>query len=1015
MTQLETEIDPLANLNFRYPLRKYQREILELVNIKLERGEKQLHIVAPPGAGKTIIGLQIISKFKQPALIMCPNTTIQSQWSDKLELFLPPDMVSTNVQHLIGTHEDKPLKPITVLTYQVLSTPGKEQEYLDKLAHQLWVEEMTRGLNLSAGEAELRILELMQNNKRAYSKEMSRHSSKLRRKLTEVLDLNEVLHGNALQLLQALRRQRFGLVLFDECHHLTDYWAAVMTHLAGRLNDPVIIGLTGTPPEGKSSSQETRYLTLVGDIDYQVPTPALVREGGLAPFQDLVYFVTPTEKEMTFLESQHEEFHSALEQITTAALPSDDDSLAAEASGLTHEAAPLTKWIRQRLLALPKGGWDAFADKHADMATAIGRYLWKYKLEIPPEIDLTDLLNEPPTIDDWMVLIEDFALHGLKTSSEKSDHELYDRLKVSVRKLGYGLTEQGLRKMASPVDRVLAYSESKSHAVASILEAEYSILQDRLRAIVVTDYERMAATAIKTVKGVLDEESGGAIAVLRELLKTPISELLNPTMVTGSLLLIDKRISQQFVEAAEKWLEEEGYSFKLIVRQDEAYSFAEITAGSADWETRLYVGMCTQLFERGITKCLIGTRGIFGEGWDSQCLNTLIDLTTATSPVSVKQLRGRSIRLNTNDPLIARKVANNWDVVSIAPALEKGLNDFERFIRKHQGYFGISDDGQIESGPSHVHPALTTLSAAEVFASSEDFNEEMLKRALVRDQIYDLWKVGQPYRNQSLGCVELSSLRKIALTPPYIRKDMDYKTHARQFRSALNGVWLEYGGISIVLSTVMFLLLHSSVLAMGVASIPIGSALWFGRKKYWGLYKRFQSETVEPNTQESSLTDIAIAVLTSLQQLKLMPRHIDRTSLKVTVRANGSYRVYLDNVDPEQSQYFASAFKEVMAPLVNQPFIIPKYEYSLPKPRKGETADDAFFRNYLSGKCEARIGSYHAVPKLIARTDKGREIFQNAWNKYVSPGEITPTETKPDLVKKHYGIGPSLAERLLWE
>ncbi len=69
-----------------------------------------------------------------------------------------------------------------------------------------------------------------------------------------------------------------------------------------------------------------------------------------------------------------------------------------------------------------------------------------------------------------------------------------------------------------------------------------------------------------------------------------------------------------------------------------------------------YVGMATEIFERGITKCLIGTRGLFGEGWDSQALNTLIDLTMTTSPVSVKQLRGRSIRLQANDPAGARKM-----------------------------------------------------------------------------------------------------------------------------------------------------------------------------------------------------------------------------------------------------------------------------------------------------------------------------------------------------------------------
>src|SRR5271170_121116 len=259
--ELEKE-HPLAQLSFRYPLRRYQKEIIELVNLKLERGERELHIVAPPGAGKTILGLQIISQFKCNSLILCPNTTIQSQWGQKLDLFLPPELEGFGTSEIIGTHEDRPLKPVTLLTYQVLSTPGREQEYLEKLARDSWVTEIVKGMSVSAGEAELRILELMQNNPKAYQREMSRHTSRLRRKLTEVMDLNDVLHKNALDLLQALRRQKFQLVLFDECHHLTDYWAAVMHHLLKRLENPVVVGLTGTPPEGKSASQENRYISL---------------------------------------------------------------------------------------------------------------------------------------------------------------------------------------------------------------------------------------------------------------------------------------------------------------------------------------------------------------------------------------------------------------------------------------------------------------------------------------------------------------------------------------------------------------------------------------------------------------------------------------------------------------------------------------------------------------------------------------------------------------------------------
>jgi superfamily II DNA or RNA helicase len=998
---------PLADLKFQYPLRRYQKEILELVNIKLERGEKQLHIVAPPGAGKTIIGLQIISQFQCNSLIVCPNTTIQAQWAQKLELFFPPDKDGLKAEDFIGTHEDRPLKPITCLTYQVLSTPGREQEYLEKLAHQSWVEELTRGLSLTAGEAELRILELLQNNKPAYSKEISRHTSRLRRRLTEVLDLNDVLHKNALDLLQALRRQNFNLVLFDECHHLTDYWAAVMTHLVKRLKDPAVFGLTGTPPEGKSANQETRYLSLVGEIDYQVPTPALVKEAGLAPFQDLVYFTTPTPKETVFLETQHEEFHALLNELTS--------EIAEEIPEPTTDEAPekplpqLTRWVVTRVAAQLESGKDA------DLLTAFIRYLWKNNLRIPREVELNDALRQSPLIEDWMLILEDYCLHSLKLSADRKDHELYERIKASVRKLGYGITEQGVRRQASPVDRVLAYSEAKAQSAARILETEYRSLQDRLRAIIVTDFERMTPTAVRSVKGVLDTESGGAIASMREVLASPVSQFINPCLVTGSLLLVDKRVSEQFRDAAQEYVQDQGYPLKVILRHHEGQPFDEITGGTSDWETRLYVGMATALFERGITKCLVGTRGIFGEGWDSQSLNTLIDLTTATSAVSVKQLRGRSIRLHTNDPLGGRKVANNWDVVCIAPDLEKGLNDYERFVRKHDGYFGMSDDGQIECGAGHVHPALSELTSAEVFVGAEDFNSEMLERALVRDQIYEMWKVGEPYSNRALGCIEIANLRKIGLTPPHIRKDLKYKVHSRHLRAGLNGVWWEYLGLAGAGSATMGLLLALWHLPLAIAVAPLLVSLPLARRKYRSLYARLKSDICQPNTQESSLTDIALAVLISLQEMKLLPRHINRESLRVTVRASGHFRVFLDDVEPEHSQYFAKCFRELMQPVTNQPYLIPKYEYSFPRPRNGEDNEEAFFRAYLRGRAEPRIGSYHPIPKLLARSEKGRECFQAAWNKYVSPGFVVATETKPELLQRYFGMGPSLAQRLLWE
>jgi len=1103
----------LANLNFRYPLRRYQEEILELVDDKLANGEREIHIVAPPGAGKTIIGLQLIANFKRPALILAPNTTIQSQWGQKLDLFLPPDQMDFGCKDIIGTHEDMPLKPITVMTYQVLSTPGKEQEYLTKLSHRSWVDELCKGRGLSIGEAELRILEILQNNPKAHQKEMSRHNSRLRKKLADVMDLNEVLHPNAVQLLQSLRRQKFSLILFDECHHLTDYWAAIMQHLIKYLDNPLVIGLTGTPPEKKTQTQEGRYVSLVGAIDYQVPTPALVREGGLSPFQDLVYFVEPTKKEFDFLEEQHEEFHRLLEELcglnwlegtgqlqmpavietttvgdknqdasiigtTNIDSPSASDTRAISGPISSEQAGeiasilpPLTGWIFIESQRIQKEhGFDRYLKDEPVLATAYLRALWKLKLPRPKQIELSEELTQAPLLDDWMVIIDDYAAHKLKISSSRGDHALFEQIKAALRKLGYGITEQGLRKQASPVDRVLAFSQAKSRAVTEILALEYRVLDDRLRACVVTDFERMSATAVKNLDGILNEESGGALAVMRTLLASPISTYINPCLVTGSLLLIDKRVADQFGEAARAYLKEHGHKFELQVIDQPDGTFCQVTATSGAWESRLYVALATSIFERGITKCLIGTRGLFGEGWDSQALNTLVDLTTTTAPVSVKQLRGRSIRIQ-NDAAGYRKVANNWDVVCIAPSLEKGLNDYQRFVRKHDGFFGICDDGQIECGVGHVHPAFSELTGNDVFASVEDFNHEMMQRALVRDKIYDLWKVGQPYNNHLLPCLEVSKLRKMALTPPHIRHNQKYKEHAKQMRAALNGVYLEHYGLGAITALITLGLTFGAGPLSMLAVLPVVTAGILARLRHKALEARFYKDVcrvaddkatsagsipgaedkslasslpgaegkslasslpgdgdgrpgdtervltlkdTKTNSQQQGLLDIATAVLTALQIVKQIPATVSRDSLHVTMRSDGSYRLFLDDVEPKACKVFNQSLKEILAPISNQPYLVPKYEYPLASNTPQEETRK-FFKKYLAGRAEPRVGSYHAVPALLARSQKGREVFEECWNKYVSPGFVVSTETKPELLNKYFGIGPSLSQRLLWD
>lgn len=287
------------------------------------------------------------------------------------------------------------------------------------------------------------------------------------------------------------------------------------------------------------------------------------------------------------------------------------------------------------------------------------------------------------TVGDWCYLIEDFALHKLKVSDSDEDKVLYEDIKLALRSLGFILTERGIRNHNSPVDRVLAYSKSKLLAVKDIIKEEMLSMGDKLRVAVITDFEISNALSLKKVENVLDEESGGAVSVLKELVADPEIDKLNPIMVTAKNLLCDDDISNQYVEIGTKWAKDNSLDIKLEVQPGVEGLFCAISGSGKDWNSKTAVLFTTYLLEEGVTKCLIGTRGLFSEGWDSIALNTLIDLSTATTFASVNQLRGRSIRKNEKEP---QKLANNWDIVCIAPGLERGYNDLERLLKNTSSF-----------------------------------------------------------------------------------------------------------------------------------------------------------------------------------------------------------------------------------------------------------------------------------------------------------------------------------------
>ena len=75
-------------------------------------------LVAPPGSGKTIMGLALIANKEQPALILTHRKQIYNQWIERIEHFL--QIKKKNIGQLIANK--KLVKtPITVAMIQTLS------------------------------------------------------------------------------------------------------------------------------------------------------------------------------------------------------------------------------------------------------------------------------------------------------------------------------------------------------------------------------------------------------------------------------------------------------------------------------------------------------------------------------------------------------------------------------------------------------------------------------------------------------------------------------------------------------------------------------------------------------------------------------------------------------------------------------------------------------------------------------------------------------------------------------
>jgi DNA excision repair protein ERCC-3 len=110
---VDGEAHPISLAEDGWVLRSYQREAVE----SFWAGGSGV-VVLPCGAGKTLVGAAAMAEAKATTLILVTNTVAGRQW--KRELLARTSLTESEIGEYSG--ERKEIRPVTIATYQVLTT-----------------------------------------------------------------------------------------------------------------------------------------------------------------------------------------------------------------------------------------------------------------------------------------------------------------------------------------------------------------------------------------------------------------------------------------------------------------------------------------------------------------------------------------------------------------------------------------------------------------------------------------------------------------------------------------------------------------------------------------------------------------------------------------------------------------------------------------------------------------------------------------------------------------------------
>jgi hypothetical protein len=865
--------------SFAFSWRGYQQRVLDELDSHLADGH--LHIVAPPGSGKTVLGIEVALRLNRPTLILAPTLAIRNQWILRFcELFLNTQTVPEWISRDIRAP-----RFLTVVTYQGLHA----------------------ACNGFAAEVE--------ESEEEEQEEVNGVPTNER--------LDEVVRG--------LLDQGVKTVVVDEAHHLKNEWWQTLTAVKSRI-EPVIVGLTATPPYDVSAAEWQRYIELNGPVDAEIAVPELVLAGDLCPHQDYVYLTLPSAVE-------HERLIKFRQGIETLFSELRSDPIIAEAVE-THpmwlDPEAHLEWIYSNL----------------PIYSAILIFLHSNGKEIPElhlEVIGDKRLEIPPFDFEWAeTLLQFYLFNGNEHFGKYEAHR--ESLENRLRR--YGALER--RQVSLSHNRrltgLLTSSISKLDAVQNIAVREYASLDDRLRMVILTDYIRKEYF-VNTSENELDLNRIGVFPIFEKLRRKNDSGM-RLGVLTGSVVILPTSACEAFRQHAQ------GFGISEVTFVPVPYDSGYVSVIATEALRNEMVHIVTEVFQKGGIEVLIGTKSLLGEGWDAPAINSLVLASFVGSFVLSNQMRGRAIRTINGDK---DKTANIWHLACIDPTDASGGDDLVLLQRRFRAFVGVSvcDSPRIENGLGRlsIPHGLRTIGEVDMqntatFGSAND-----------RDTLKERWHLALKDGTRLVEEIRLPFSKERDYEA---EKSMQLKqTIAAMISTLVFGITCFIEGVA---ESAARMARHMKGPDDWYAFLAI--AALFGVVFFGGLTVRTAILYIRYRDISKDLEPIANALLAALCRSKAIVTSEEELSVDCSMDEEGAVYCHMEGGTTFERSLFINALQEVVGLVGNPRYIIIRKSRSLLFTQQRD---------------------YHAVPEILGRRKEFAEYFEDRWIHLVGKCELVFT------------------------